>query len=265
MTTDLSPLSGELTAAQVRASADAHAEAAEFASIHAAGWRAEAEGALEAARAEAAKIIADAEARARPLGEDAARADGEAAAKAELARLIGAAAGHMEAADAAEQHAAALRAEREAKAAIIAGLDERLGELAAERRDLATRMDAARESGDLGELAALRARDSAAAEVTEALERQKAAPLARISEIGDGTENHASHPLLKTIPPLSQAVRAAEWSRWEARKTLNRAWPERSEAAADERAAALRGWLEGLGESAVEAPKPRPRAQVYLS
>lgn len=256
----LAPLTGnEITAEDAAESAEAHRQAAGEAAGLADDGTAEAERIMTEARERAAVIMAAAEDAARVLAKSADQARRQAGALEERTRFLGAATAGLTAEAGAEARADALEAEREQLAADVTELDGKLGGLAAERGQLDAQMTEARESGDLDALAALRSRDSAAAEVAASLTAQRGAGLARFAEIGDGTETFGTHPLLTKLPPLSKAREDAEHARRSVRDALNMAFPERPEAVVD-RAKAERAERERYRARSWEAEQARQRA-----
>lgn len=181
---------------------------------------------LADARREVARIMTEAEGLAGVLSESADQAARQADALADRARSLCNAAAEAAQADEAEAAADALGAERGQLAATVTELNDRITVLGAEREQLAVRMDSARESGDLDGLAALRSRDSAAADIAASLTAQREAALARLDAIGDGSETFSSRPLLKVLPPLAKAVQDAEQHRRGARQGLHLAFPD---------------------------------------
>lgn len=241
----LAPLTGEVTAGDITAAAEAHLRAAEGRQQDAERDQAEGDELLAAARAEAERIIGEAEAAARPLAEAAALAGREAAGLAERARQLGYAAALAVKAEAQQAAVRALEDERDELTAKAADLGRRLAELDAERRAAETELAAAREDADLERMTSLRNRTGSIGDLADTLRAQRAPLLARLDAIGDGEMS----PVWPQ-KPLAEARRVAD-SR-SVRDALNWIFPDRPEAVHDRDREELRRIFEG--RQAAEGP-----------
>jgi len=214
--------------------------------------RAEADAMLSTARAQAAKLVADAEARARELTSTASATEGEAT-KAHT-RASGFAHAHLlrGTITEADRQAAELTAETETLTAKADGITGRLDELGVQREDTGVQLAAAREAGDIDQVAELRRRLDATDEVVTVLTGQREVPLARrvaITAVGSGE--------------LAQVRQRAKVAQAELREVLNILDPERPEAQQDR-------FLRGLELMAVDVaakqaePSGRRSDQVRL-
>ena len=251
-------LTGDTGAGEVAAAAGRFRRASQLARERAEGDQAEAHRVMTEARAQVAEILRSAEAAASVLAKSAGQAARQAEALGDRSRWLVTAANETTKAEAAEDRADDLQAEREQLAASVTELDGRLAVLAAEREQLAARMAGARTVGDLDGLAALRSRDGAAADLAETLTAQRDAALARIAEIGEPDWPHDPKP------PLAAALRAAETARRSARQAMNATWPERPEAVRDALRDEAVATLDALRDSAAEAAARQPRTFVRL-
>lgn len=222
------PLADAATAADITAAAERDRQAAAAAAGRGDLARSEAEALMARAREDAARIIAEAEAAARPLTKAADAADNEAAALAGRAHRLDRAAGFAAQAGASAARVKTLEAERDDLAAKHADLGGRLAELAAERRGKEAALATARDDADLDLITALRTRLDAIADLEGTLRARQAQLTARLDAIGDGE--------MSPIWPqreLAEARRVAGMDRRQVRAMLNDAWPERPEAVAD--------------------------------
>lgn len=225
----MTPLTDNASADEITAAAERQRQGAASAVARAERDRAEAEAIMSAAREEAARIIAEAEATARPVGGSAAGAEHAAGALTESARLLGIAAVAAAKAAASAARVKALEDEREALTAQGAELGTRRGTLAAERRDLEAQLAMARDTADIDAMTGLRNRIDSIRDVETALtaqQQQRVAP--RLQQIGDGEMS----PLWPQ-KELTEARRIAGMDRRSVREALNGAFPERPEAVAD--------------------------------
>lgn len=262
ITTDTTtPLTDAATVADITAAAEHRRRAAAAAAERGDRDRAEAETLMARAREEAARIIGEAEASARPLTNAADVAEREAAALAGRAQRLDRAAGFAAQAEASAARVSALEAERDDLAAKQADLGRRLAELAAERRGKETDLAAARDNGDLDLITTLRTRLDAIADLEGTLQARQARLAVRLGAIGDG-EVGPVWPQKE----LAEAPRVAGIDQRRVRASLNEAQPERQEAVAD--AASQHQQLldhlaaeRGAAERARQAP---PRRQTFL-
>ncbi len=184
--------------------------------------RAEADTHLSTARAQAAQLVADAEARARELTGTAHAIELEAV-KAHT-RASGFARAHILRSTIADtdRQTAALLAEVQALTGQADALTVRLGELGEQREDAGVLLAAAREAGDVAQVAGLRRRLDAVDEVVTVLTGRREVPLGRRRAIeADGSGE------------LAQVRRWAEAAQAELREVLNFLDPERPEAKHD--------------------------------
>lgn len=247
--------------ADLAAAAEQHRGEAEQARERAVQARAEAETLLGCARAEAARIVAEAEAAARILTTAATAGEHEAGTLEEQGRLLDAAAGGTAQAEEAEARAAELEGERDRLREQAAGLGEQLGKLAADRGDLEARLTAALAAGDIDTITTVRGRITASDELAESLSGQRPAAQARIDAIGTGE-------FLPLWPQkeLAEVRRIASGHRGAIRRVLNAAYPDRPEAVEDARRERYRAVAEVHAARAAEEArrKPEPRRFVHL-
>lgn len=250
-------LTGEPAAKDIAAAAGRHRRSAALTAERAGRDRAEAEQLLENARTEAARIIAAAEAEARPLITSAGDAEKEAAALAERAgRLVNAATAAVNA-EAARDHLQALLDERDELAGKHAEIASRLTGLATDRQKAETDLAGAREDADLEQMTTLRNRIDSIGSLAEDLRGKQSTMAARLAELGTGAETADNHPI--PLPLIAQARQAAGQGRRSVREGLNYAWPDRPEAITDARLAHQRE-LEEYADRADAERAARQRA-----
>ncbi|HEX3962399.1 MAG TPA: hypothetical protein VHZ03_38190 [Trebonia sp.] len=225
-------LTNDASVDDIAAAAGRFRRAAQLAAGNAERGQAEANDVLEQARAEAARIIAEAEAKACPLTETATAGAKRAAQLAERSARLRKAAQVAVTAEKAQAAFQALKDERDELGAKHAELGQRRTVLGTERRDLETRLAAAREAGDLDTMTTVKARVAAIEDLNAALQARQAPMQQKMAELGTGDENFSTHPALKTLPPLAKARDEASRRRTEASHALNTAMPDRPEAVA---------------------------------
>lgn len=152
---------------------------------HAAQVRADAQSVVAEAERQAAEILAAAQAQAAVLAPGADADDQDAARLEETARRIASASAARDQAEAADQLAAALEAERAQIAAKITGLESTIDRLAADRQDAAAELAAADRASDAAARAASLGRDRAAEDLARARTADLQAAQARAAAIGD--------------------------------------------------------------------------------
>jgi hypothetical protein len=248
------PLKDDAAPAGFAALAGRRRLAAEQARSTAERDRTEAETLLAGARAEVARIMAEAETSASTLGVSAAKAERDAGIFEEDARLLSAAASAQAQAVAADTRVAELEDERDRLTAVAAELGERLGRLRGERGHLAGQLAAALDAADIDAATAHRGRAGSLDGVISALAGQQAAAQARITAIGDGT-----------VQPWPQKelyeARTAAWQhRRGLRDALNMVWPGRAEAVRGADAAKRRAEATGNLDVIVGQAMARDRA-----
>lgn len=226
------PPAGDATAAEIAELEEQFQLAADAAASRAERDQAEYDTRMEAAREEAARLIAEREREYRARAESAAEARQLAESLAETPKLLRAAADYAAKAEAAEAAVQALEAERDGLVATEAEISGELADLAAEKRDLEPQAAAALGGTDRALITRLRNElDSIGAQ--EDTRRTQLAPvLARLEEIGDGE--------MSPIWPqkaLAEARRVAHGARSTAASALNHALPDRPEAVAAARRA----------------------------
>lgn len=219
---DLTPLGDDATSGDIAAAAERHNSAAAAARARAGHGRYEAEKILTAARNEAARIMAAAEAQAGPLTADATEAEEHAKVLEEQGRRLTRGASYMAKAEKQEALIRDLRAERQQLGGRAAAAAEQLKRLAARRRELESQLGAATGADDLAvDLADQVAR---VAEAERQVTAERTAALKRFNEIG--AEDWPHFPK----PPLAEAVSLAYGPRRTAAEILDEVWPDRPEA-----------------------------------
>jgi hypothetical protein len=148
--------------------------------------RTEAEAAMSAARDEVARLLRDAEARARSLNAAAGAAERESTGLAERATWLDNAIAEQAHAGEADQRATALETEREQLAGQAGDLDGRLERLQAQRQELAAQLATAREGADVDAVTRLRNQAASLDEMIASAEGLRTAAQGRCEQIGDG-------------------------------------------------------------------------------
>lgn len=185
--------------------------------------RAEQARVLAAAQAEADRLLAEAQRQGGALWKAAADADGAAQQIEERASYVRHAEQLREQVPAAAQVVTGLQGEAEQLAEQVAALDERLGELGAERQQTEAELTGAADAGNVDQAVTARTRLAALDDVTTALRRQRATATARLQAIGDGTGPGELARALARFQGLSAELRRIE----------NILDPDRPEAVAD--------------------------------
>ena len=240
--TDFEAVPGDLAEAALKERQDA-ADAEE----QAARCRSEAASVVAAAQAEAERVKAEGQAKALPLIADATALERKATTLSGRSKHLEHAARQKALTLEQEALVADLSAERERLAETIAGLDDKLAGLSADRERLEAEFAEARTAGDVSRLAALRTDLDATATAMEGLSTEQRAPAqARLREIGDGTE---TGPGL-----LTRALSAASGHRAALTKALDELYPDRAGAHVRRAWAEVQNALEGnLARIAEEA------------
>jgi chromosome segregation ATPase len=230
-------------AGQLRAQAAEHR-------TNAATAQAEADAHLQAARAEAQRLVSEATRRAQQAAQQVMIADRDAIALEGRAGVL--------------DHVDTLRQQIAEAAATVASLgdeaddlteqtavlDQRLAELCEQRENTAAQLADATERGDVDQVTQLRARISAVDEVASALASQRQTLQDRLTAIGD-VEDIAGE--------LVAAVRSHEAKRAELRKAQNWLNPQRPEARVDAAVDDFRAaWAVTIGAAELEQQAQRP-------
>jgi hypothetical protein len=216
--------------------------------------RAGAEARETAVRQEAARSVADAVAARSETDRQAAATDRQAAALEQRGQHLAHAADLETRAEDAERQTDALADERDRLTAEMADLDGKLARLSADKDQLATELTAARESGDLDAITAVRNRIASCEDLAATVTSLRATALARAEAIGDGDDPGGE---------LADATATASARRAELRRVLNTAFPDRREAVADRLMNDLQGALKGNLERIAEEGKPQQPKRVF--
>jgi hypothetical protein len=254
------PLAASASAEEVATEAARHHQAADDAADRAERDQAEYDALMDAAREEAARIIAEAETRARPLAESAGAAGRAAAALRETARRLDTTAGYAAKAEAAEAAVQALEDEQAELDGEVTELGKLCGPLEAERQDLEARLATATEAINLDEMTSLQGRLDSVRSALARLSAKQSHLQARLSAIGNGH-------MLPTWPQLelAEARRQAGMARRTTVEALNFAQPESPSAAAARRRQherQLASYAAGQRATERQAAQRQPQQQI---
>lgn len=262
------PMTDDATAAEIAAAVDRFRRGAELAQERAASDQATAETLLEDARREAARIIADAEAQARPFIESGADATKEAADLTERGEYLARAAVLAAKAEDAEGRVQDLEDERADLTARHADLGQRMAVRASERQEAEAALATAEENEDIDGASATRGRIASIDGIIETLRGKQTLLQERLDAIGDGTETFSNRPLLKVMPLLARTREEARNTRRDTRESLNMAYPSRPQAVEDrlelERAQTERYNREWREAEAAREQAAQPRTFIRL-
>jgi hypothetical protein len=218
--------------------------------------RAEGEALMAAARAEAARLIGEAEAKSRELGAGTGAREREAAALETRARALDNAVTTQTAAVAAAEFTLGLLAEREQLAGQITDLGARIDQLSADRREADSQLGNARQEGDVDAIGALLARIAGIDDLASALTAERTAAQDRTRVIGDGDQSQPGE--------LSKAHRTATSRHATVRKIFNDVWPDRPEAVLDAAKAELVAVIEANCERMAEEARAEPATRTTV-
>lgn len=209
--------------------------------------RAAADAIVTTARAQAARLVADAEQQARDLATKARAAEQRAARLEDRAQYRQHANALEQQAGNAEQTARELAAEASDINAQAEARAQRLADLGGQREEVTVRLAAAREAGDVAAVSAARAELAGVDEVVAVLDGQQRTARERLDIIGapDGGGE------------LARTLAQAQTARVELRRILNILDPDRPEAQADRLLDGFRGAFEAQVGLLVTADQPQ--------